>query len=227
MRALLPLTLLLVAGCSTPGSFHAARVPDTLLQGGPGNGWEVDASHSDGAPREANGGLQAQQTLAYKDDGSGSDGGYPASIAITTLKLLPTPNESQLRAIVEEQVRTRSEEQGIRLGDQVHEGARTIADGHGTLYFVFTGTVTGSGPLFTSRDATAKILGEVWNCPEAGTSVAAVGLAQVSSTQMVGGVPVTTQADERNWRQLAGDPAAGVDGQRDGSGLVYNVVCRP
>jgi hypothetical protein len=226
MRAVFALALLLLAGCTSPSSFHAARVPDALLQGDGGNGWEPDGAHSDAAPRQANGGLQAQQTLAYKDDGQGGNGGFPASMALTTLKLLPTPTESQLRDIVRTQVQERSAEQGIQLGDQQLEGARTLADGHGTLYFMFTGTVTGNGPLFTTRDATAKILGEVWNCPEAGTSVAAVGLAQVSTIQVIGGVPVTQQTDARNWQELAGDPSASVDGQRDGNGLVYNVVCR-
>lgn len=220
-----PLALLL-AGCTSSSSFHAARVPDVLLQGSNGNGWAPDGAHTDATPVSENNGLTSRQTLAYADSAQGGTGGYPASLAITTLKLVPSPNEAQLRDIVREQVRQKSEQQGIVLGSQSQEGGRTLADGHSSLYFVFQGKVSGSGPLFTSRDATAKILGEVWNCPEAGTSIAAVGLAQTAATQNVGGVPVSTNTDERNWRELAGDPAAQVDGQREGSGLVYNVVCR-
>jgi hypothetical protein len=165
--------------------------------------------------------------LAYADDGQGGNGGYPASLALTTLKLFPTPGEAQLRDILRQQVRQRSEAQGIRLTNEGTEGARTLASGHRTLFFVFTGTVTGSGPLFTTRDATAKILGEVWNCPEAGSSVAAVGLAQVDSVQSVGGVPLPAQPNPLNWRELAGDPSGSVDGQRQSDGLVYLARCAP
>jgi hypothetical protein len=196
------------------------------LSGVGGNGWEQDASRSDAQPASESGGLVQRQTLAYRDDARGGNGGYPASISLTTLKLTPSPGEAQLRDILRKQVQQSAEQQGIALGDQVREGSRTLADGHGSLWFQFTGTVTGDGPLFTTEDATAKILGEVWNCPESGTSVAAVGLAQTTSTQVVGGIPVATNENPTNWREIAGDPSGSIDGQRDASALVYNVVCK-
>lgn len=214
---------LLLAGCT--GTLVPARVPEELLQGSGGNGWEPDPAHTDGQPRSESLGLVQRQTLAYADDARGGNGGYPASLALTTLKLLPAPSEAQLRDILREQVRERSEASGIRLGAQVVEGARTLGDGHRTLFFVFDGNVTGTGPLFTTRDAASKILGEVWNCPESGTSVAAVGLAQVSTVRSVGGVPLPAEQDARNWRELAADPQGGVDGQRGADGLLYNARC--
>jgi hypothetical protein len=221
--ALCVLAAALLAGCT--GAVVPARVPDALLQGDGGNGWAADAAHTDAQPRSENLGLVQRQTLGYADDGRGGNGGYPATLTLTTLKMSPAPGEPQLRDILRDQVRRGSEESGIRLGDQVVEGGRALGDGHRTLFFVFTGNVTGGGPLFTTRDATAKILGEVWNCPEASTSVAAVGLAQVSSVQSVGGIPLPAQEDPRNWRELAGDPSGGVDGQRDLNGLLFHARC--
>lgn len=224
-RALAVAALLsLLAGCASP--FVAARVPDALLQGDGGNGWARDAARSDTGPRGEAGGLAQHQTLAYVDDGQGGNGGYAASLVVTTAKLLPSPSEAQLRQLLSDQVRARSEEAGIRLNETATlEGSRALADGHRTLYFVFTGTITGEGPLFTTRDATAKILGEVWNCPAAGTSVSAVGLAQVSSVSRLGGIPVATNQDPRNWREIAADPQGTIEGQRGADGLLYNVVC--
>ena len=216
------LLALLLAGC-TGGAFAVARVPANLLQGGNGNGWATDAPHSQAAPT-SDGGVQ-RQTLAYADDGTTGDKGYPATLSLTTLKLFPTPTETQLRDLLQQQVKQHSEQSGITVGNQVVEGGRNLADGHHTLYFVFTGTLTGTGPLFTTRDATAKILGEVWNCPEKGTSVAAVGLAQVSSVQSVGGVPISKDTNTGNWREIAADPAGAIDGQRGADGLVANVAC--
>jgi hypothetical protein len=163
--------------------------------------------------------------LAYADDGQSGDGGYPASLVLTTLKLAPTPSEGQLRDILQDQVKTQSEAAGIALQGQATQGSRTLADGHATLFFVFTGKVTGSGPLFTTRDATAKIVGEVWNCGERGTSVAGVGLAQVSTVQSVGGVPLPSQDNVGNWRELVADPKGTIDGQTGGDGLLWGVVC--
>lgn len=227
MRARLAALLALAlgtAGCTGP--LAAASIPGSFLGGDGGNGWERDAAHSDAAPQAESLGLAQRQTLAYLDDGKGGNGGYPASLALTTLKLFPAPGESQLRDIVQQQVRQRSEEQGIALGNQALQGSRTLADGHTTLFFVFTGTVTGRGALFTTTNATAKILGEVWSCPESGTSVAAVGLAQVSSAQSIGGVPLPGQEDPRNWRELAGDPRGSVDGQQAGDGVLWHAVCK-
>jgi hypothetical protein len=202
-----------------------ARVPDSLL--GNGSGWAADAGHSDAQPQSQSLGLVQRQTLAYTDDGKHGNGGYPANLALTTLKLFPTPSRDQLRDIVQQQVKEQSQAQGIQLGNQALQGSRTLADGHTTLFFVFTGTVTGQGSLFTSSNATAKILGEVWNCGEAGTSVVAVGLAQVGSASSLGGIPLQNQENPQNWRELAADPHGSIDNQQGGDGLVDNAVCAP
>lgn len=215
----------LLAGCV--GGFAPARVPGELLQGDGGNGWTEDPKRSDPEPRSESLGLVRRQALAYEDDGKGGNGGYPATLTLTTLRLAPLPGETQLRDILRDQVRLRSEESGIRLGPEATEGSRALADGHRTLYFVVRGNVTGEGALFTTRDAAANIVGEVWNCPEAGTSVAAVGLAQVSSVQRIGGVPLPAQENPLNWRELVGDPDGSIDGALASDGLLYNARCAP
>lgn len=226
MRGLAALLLgaLLLSGCAGP--IPAARVPDSLLQGDGGNGWAPDGARSQAVPTTEMLGLVQRQTLSYRDDPrDGGNGGYSASLVLTTMKLFPSPSEAQLRDILREQVEINAEQQGIRLEGAPSEGARSLQDGHRTLFFIFTGKVTGQGELFTTTDATAKIVGEVWNCPASGTSVAAVGLAQVSSVRSLGGVPIATDVDARNWRELAADPQGSMDGQRGADGLLYNVRC--
>jgi len=222
---LLVVAAALLAGCT--GSFCAAQVPGNLLQGDGGNGWASDADHSDASPRSESAGLVVRQTRAYADDGKGGNAGYPASLVLTTLRLFPTPSEDKLRDILRQQVQERAASQGIKVDQQSTGGARTLADGHRSLFFVFTGTVNSTGPLFTTRDATAKIVGEVWNCPESGTSAVAVGFAQVTNTvRGPGGVPIQTNENTQNWRELVGDPSGSVEGQRASDGLLYNVTCK-
>lgn len=216
---------LLLAGC-TGGAFVAARVPDGLIQGNGGNGWDIDGANTEAQPRSEAGGLNQRQNLAYIDRPSeGGNGGYTASLLVTTLKLFPSPSEGQLRDLLREQVRQRAEDQGIELQGEPTEGQRTLQDGHRTLFFVYTGKIRAAGEVFTTVDATAKILGEVWTCPESGTSVASVALAQVSSVRSLGGIPVATNTDTTNWREVAADPAGTIEGQRGADGLVYNVRC--
>jgi hypothetical protein len=226
----LPLLLalaLLAAGCTSEG-FHAARVPEAFLHDQANNGWRLDQDRSDAAPRsEGPGGLAQRQALVYVDDGTNSPRRYPASLVLTTVRTTPTPSEGQLRDLLRQQVEQRSAEQGIRLGNQTLEGSRTLADGHGTLYFAFTGTVSGEGPLFTTRDATAKIVGEVWNCPGAGSSVLAVGLAQVSASRGVGGIALPPEPDATNWRELVADPRGSIEGHRGNDGLLHQTRCAP
>lgn len=216
----------LLAGCTGGGGLVAARVPDTLIQGNGGNGWDLDPAHTDAQPRSDAGGLVQRQNVAYIDQPSeGGNGGYTASLLVTTLKLFPSPSEAALQDLLEEQVTQRAQAQGIELQGDPVRGQRSLQGGHRTLFFVYTGKISRAGEVFTTVDATAKILGEVWNCPESGTSVAAVALAQVSSVRSLGGIPVATNTDTTNWREVAADPQGAVDGERGADGLVYNVRC--
>lgn len=225
VRLLAPaMAALALAGCA--GSLVVARVPDSLIQGSGGNGWVIDPRHTDAQPRSEALGLAQRQGIAYLDQpNQGGNGGYTASLVLTTLKSFPGPSEGQLRDLLRDQVRQRAEQQGIHVQGDPVEGRRTLQDGHGSLFFLYSGTITRPGEVFTTTNAAMRIFGEVWTCPESGTSVAAVALAQVSSVRTLGGIPVATNTDTTNWREVAADPAGSVDGQRGADGLVYNVRC--
>lgn len=225
VRLLAPvMAALALAGCA--GALVVARVPDSLVQGNGGNGWDIDAAHTDAQPRSEGLGLAQRQSIAYLDvPNEGGNGGYSASLVLTTLKLFPSPSEGQLRDLLRDQVRERAQQQGIDIQDSPTEGRRNLQDGHGSLFFLYSGTITRPGEVFTTTNAAMRVYGEVWTCPASGTSVAAVALAQVSSVRTLGGIPVATSTDTTNWREVAADPAGSVDGQRGADGLVYNVRC--
>jgi len=209
------LAVVLLAGCTA--NFRAAAVPEDLLSR---HGWKPDASISDPAPRsEAPG--HATQTLAYVDDGA--RGGYPASLSLTTIQTTLTLSLPDLRDRVRERIRERAAELGVRFDPAEEQGERTRAAGERTLYVLLQGKVESSGALFTARDATVRILGEVWTC--GGASVVAVALAQVDSATRVGGVPVTRDPDDRNWRDIVQDPSGSIHGARGDAGLVHRARC--
>lgn len=208
------------AGCL---SLDPALVPARFLQGDSGNGWRFNQTASHDEPRDRYLGLVRFQALSYQDPGE--QGGYPARMSLTTLRTLLAPSEEDLRERAEEQIRSRAEANGISLAGPPETGERTLESGYGSLWFVYDGNATQAQGQFFTRDAPVKILGEVWTCSSSRTSVAVVGLAQVADVRYIGGSPVVSQPDDRNWREIVADPDGTIEGVTGDDGLVYNVVC--
>ncbi len=214
---LLPLVF---TGCL---SLTEARVPQELVEGNSGNGWQVNDTASDDEVRSRLLGLVRFRSIHYED--LGDRGGYPASLSISTLRTPLAPSEDDLRERVREQVVQRAEANGIRFGSDPTTGTRDLAQGYGSRYFVYDGNVTqGEDSIFT-RDARVRILGEVWTCQGSRTSIVAVALAQVTDVRYVGGQPILVQPDDQNWREVVADPQGSIDGIQGQLGLVYNVRC--
>ncbi|MBI4394126.1 MAG: hypothetical protein HY556_10090 [Euryarchaeota archaeon] len=213
--------IVLSASTGCIGAFTVAEVPRELLGA---NGWQFVQARSDAAPRQANFGLSTIQTKVYQDPGGGSNG-YPASLSVTTLKGMLLPTEQDLREKVRAAVIAEAEARGIRIGVQETGGERQLKSGHPAFFFEYNGTVERSG-FFTSSSAEAKIMGEVWNCQQSGTSVVSVALAQTTNVTTVGGILRQTDENPMNWRELVSDPAATIDGFAGDLGLMWNVECR-
>jgi len=201
-----------------------ARVPDRLLEGSGGNGWEKNLTASEREPDSAQAGLAKSQTLVYEDRARDGEG-YPGSLTLTTLRTFFRPTESDTRDRVQEAIRSEAETRGIRIEGGAATGERRLANGADSLWFVYNGTVQRSGTLFRSTDASVKVYGEVFQCEATKGVVVAVGLAQVSDVRRVGGVQLPTEQDPLTWREIAADPRGSLEGIRGSDGLAYNVAC--
>lgn len=222
MRALLLLVVTLVAsvaGCNVGESTsEPARIPNRLLEGAGGNGWEAETGASQEEPE---GGMFSKaQSLVYQD--RESDEGYPGTLTVTTLRALIRPTEASVRDQVQARIRSEAESRGVDVSDGVVTGERRLGNGAESLWFVYNGTVSSTG-FFSARDARVKIYGEVFECGKA--TVVIVGLAQVTDVRSVGGVPLPNDGDPTTWREISADPRGSIETIRGSDGLAYNVQC--
>ncbi|HUR69440.1 MAG TPA: hypothetical protein VM370_09355 [Candidatus Thermoplasmatota archaeon] len=220
LTLVLALAMSLVTGCV---KLEPARVPDRLLEGGGGNGWEKNQTASQREPDEAKLGLAKSQTLVYDD--KRSDDGYPGTLTVSTLRTLLRPTDTKVRENVQERIRDAAEARGLRIDGNAATGERRLANGADSQWFVYNGSVQSTGSLFQSRDARVKIYGEVFSCAETKEVVVVVGLAQTTDVRRVGGVPLPSEEDATTWREIASDPRGSIEGIRGSDGLAYNVQC--
>ncbi|HET6404618.1 MAG TPA: hypothetical protein VFH78_08215 [Candidatus Thermoplasmatota archaeon] len=213
--------VLLVAFTTGCVELSPARIPDRLLEGPGGNGWEKNLTASQtGASGSA---FSKSQALVYEDRRS-SDG-YPGTMTVSTLRTLFRPTEERVRDVVQERIREEAEGRGVRIEGTPTTGERRLANGEDAYWFVYNGTVQSSSGFFQSRNARVKIYGEVFQCDEEKTVVAVVGLAQITDVRSVGGVQLPSEADPTTWREIAADPRGTIEGIRGSDGLAYNVQC--
>lgn len=225
-RARLAAVLLLALSLGFAGCVEivAARVPDRLLEGPGGNGWEKNLTASQGEPDSASFGFQKTQSLAYEDQAE--DGhGYAGALVVSTLRAVPSPSGDRIREHIQQAIRDQAEAKGITISGDPRTGERTLANGMRASWFVYSGNVSTSG--FFSRNAEVKIFGEVFECHEHRTIVATVGLAQVTDERRVGstGLLDSSTRDTTTWRELVADPVGSIEGFRGSEALAYNVQC--
>ncbi|GEM_PF-5654380 len=217
------LALLLAAALALPGclDLRPARVPDRLLEGAGGNGWQKNATASQGAPSGS--AFSKSQVLVY-DHPAGSGSGYQGQLAVRTLRELLRPNEDTVRKDLSQRIRDSATAQGISLSGSPAQGTRTLANRAQAYWFAYDGSASASSGFF-STNAEVKIFGEVFQCPSAKTVVATIGLAQVTNVRSVGGVPLPSDSDPTTWNDIVADPAGSIGGVVGSDGLAYNVAC--
>lgn len=218
VAAALVAALVLAPGCV---ELSPASLPDRLLEGRGGNGWERNATASDAEPR-AEGSLGRSQTLVYEDRTSTE--GYDGSLTVTTLRALLRPNEERVRETVQARIREEAEGKGLKVEDEPVTGTRSLKNGETSSWFVYNGSVE-SATFFQSRNARVKIFGEVFQCTQEKTTVITIGLAQTTDVRSIGNVPLPSDADPTTWREIVADPRGSVEGIRGSDGLAYNVAC--
>lgn len=196
-------------------------MPDRLLEGRGGNGWEKNLTASQTEPE---GGLFSKaQSLVYED--RRSDEGYPGTMTVSTLRTLTRPTEQRVRDVVQDRILEEAQERGVQVQGTPTTGERALANGATSYWFLYDGEVESASGVFQTRNARVKIYGEVFQCDEEKTVVATVGLAQTTDVRSVGGVRLPSEADPTTWREIAADPRGSIEGIRGSDGLGYNVAC--
>lgn len=154
-------------------------------------------------------GLEKWCSLTYRIDGV-----YPANLTVATFKPLIMMNEDDLTAKAEETIQDASQ-QGLVIDNSTKtSGWRILNNGHKTSYIVYDGNDTSVMPYEKIR-----VVAEVWNCGNSGTSVICIGVAQV--TDYANNV---TGFNTSSWEKIVSDKG-GLLGFVGSDGLIYNTVC--
>lgn len=216
------LALALALALLSPGclDLSVARVPDRLLEGAGGNGWEKNLTASQREPQSSQGGLVKTQALVYEDR---QNPAYAGTLTVASLRALLRPNEEALRDTVQVRLADEARAKGIRLQGGPATGTRHVASGGDSFWFVYNGTVQTTG--FFAQSAQVKVFGEVFACSQQRTDVVVVGLASTTDVRSIGGIPIPSDPDFTTWQEIVGDPRGSVEGYRASDGLAYNVQC--
>ena len=141
-------------------------------------------------------------TYEYKDDLQGI-------ITISTINTLVLTDENDLLDYVNSTVFSIFKPQGQVL--KIEQGSRSLLTKHTSQYLIYK-------LENKSRNSTGRLIGEVWNCGVAGTSIMCMGfiIDENTTNQMIKNSGV--------WTQIVGDPIGSIDDMVY-EGLIYQIKC--
>ncbi len=171
-----------------------AYVPDSLLD----DGWGENLDERETGSSLL--GLEKWCSLTYRISGV-----YPANLTVATFKPLIMMDENDLIEKAEETIQDASQ-QGIIVDNNTKtSGWSIIINGHKTSYITYDGNDTSKTPF-----EKVKVVAEVWNCGNSGTSVICIGVAQITDY-----AHNVTGVNTSGWEKIINDK----------DGLIYNVMC--
>jgi len=201
--ALVLVIVVILAVVFSSREIKPAYVNDSFLD----NGWSENLDE-----RESFSGLFGLEkwcSLTYRIGGS-----YPANLTVATFKPLIMMDEDDLIAKAEETIQDASQHGIIVDNTTKTVGWRILINGHKTNYIVYDGNDTSRTPY-----EKIKIIAEVWNCGNSGTSVICIGVAQITDyAHNIAGVNTSS------WEKIVSDKN-GLLGFVGNEGLIYNIVC--
>lgn len=218
--ALAAVTALLVPGCLEP---FRARVPAEVLASAPG--WVE-------TPGGVEGSWYGQKRVGTRyafDRQSDDPPPFPGVLEVYSLRRMDDLSRSELERQARRLVAGNAEAYLIELEANGPEGSRKTAGGVTTHWFVLEGRTTQQGALF-DQDVGVRFLAEFGTDGRSSTSFIAVGLAQVSRTNLCPfPLPGNCQPEESNlqtWIQVVGDPEGTIQGATSSTGFLDRLVTR-
>ncbi len=201
--ALILVIVFILAVVFSSREIKPAYVPDSFLN----DGWGENLDERETASGLL--GLEKWCSLTYRIGGV-----YPANLTVATFKPLIMMDEEELIENAEETIQGASQ-QGIVVDNNTKtSGWRILINGHKTSYIVYDGNDTSKTPF-----EKIKVVAEVWNCGNSGTSVICIGVAQITDY-----AHNITSVNTSSWKKIVSD-TNGLLGFVGSDGLIYNVIC--
>ena len=130
-------------------------------------------------------------------------------ITISTINTLVLTDENDLLDYVNSTVFSIFKPQGQVL--EIEQGSRSLITEHTSQYIIYK-------LENTSRNSTGRLIGEVWNCGVAGTSIMCMGF-------IIDENPTNHTIENSSlWSQIIGDPIGSID-DAVYEGLIYQIKC--
>lgn len=187
-----------LSGCVT---LKCSYVPNDFLV----NGWYENTSLRNTGLHLL--GLEKWCNIIYEIKGK-----YPASLIVTSLKAIFLEDENELYDIVKDMIKINFND-GILINESSKlSGERNNFNNHKTKYIIYEG-------IELEKDLDIKIIGEVWNCGNTGSSIICVGIAYISNREN----PIIKNTI--NWEKIVEDPNGNIENYYGGEGLIYNIKC--
>ncbi len=196
--AFLIILLTILTGCI---SIKCPYIPDLIIN----EGWYENLSLRNTGTQFL--GLEKWCSTVYQINGK-----YPASLTVTTIKTLILIDEKELyKRIINTMENTFKD--SIILNESTRiKGTRTLEKNHQTMYIIYDG-------ISTKKNEKIKIIGEVWNCGDAGISIICIGIAYITNNEN----PNVENTD--NWQKMVIDPSGNIGNSTGEEGLIYNINC--
>lgn len=190
--------LTILTGCI---SIKCPYIPDVIIN----EGWYENLSLRNTGTQFL--GLEKWCGSVYQINGK-----YPASLTVTALKTLILTDEKEL---YKKTIKTIEEtfKDSIILNESTRiKGTRTVEKNHQTMYIIYDG-------ISITEYEKIKIIGEVWNCGNAGISIICIGIAYITNNE----IPNIENTD--NWQKVIMDPRGSIENSTGEEGLIYNIYC--
>jgi hypothetical protein len=139
-------------------------------------------------------------------------GKYPASLTVTTIKSLLLSDEKEINTKIQETIKENFKDTVYLNESSKITGERILNNSHKTKYTIYEG-------FNVQNQNKLKIISEVWNCGESGSSIICIGIAYISNE----GNPFSYNTE--NWRKIINDPSGSIESISGENGLIYNIKC--
>ncbi|UCD14033.1 MAG: hypothetical protein JSW60_01045 [Thermoplasmatales archaeon] len=198
---LIVLIFILLTAFSGCVNIKYAYIPDSVIT----KGWHENVSLRNTGLHFL--GLEKWGSSIYELKGK-----YPASLTVTTVKTLVLTDEEELqKKTIETLEETFKDSIQLNASTKI-TGERTLLKQHKTMYITYEGKDI-------NKDLNIKLIGEIWNCGDSGTSIICIGIAYISNSEN------TTIENTDNWQRIVMDPSGTIENFTGEEGLIYNVYC--
>ena len=168
-----------------------------------GNGWNENVALRNTGVQFL--GLEKWCSTTYEINGK-----YPASLTVTTLKSIVLSDENEIlqntRRTIEDTFQN-----NIELLEN-SSGERILKNNHKSLYTLYDGDDV-------NKDEKVKIICEIWNCADSGTSVICIGIAYITNQE------IPDVFNYYNWKKIVKDSSGSINGYIDDNGLIDSINC--